>query len=164
MIRIRKATLDDVKEMVEIEKTIFLHSDAFTEEDIKKVLDTSNYSHVAVNETGIIVGDILARVVDYSDYNQVKEILGNSQIFTITGLGVITEVRRQRIATQLMQQVMSDAVKNKIKRIILFCRKSNIGAIELYKKLGFQISVPNIQGIYEDPDEDALLMELCVLF
>ena len=75
----------------------------------------------------------------------------------INTLAVAPEFRRQGLATALLTGVFADAVEAGAGKATLEVRASNEAALELYRRLGFQVSARR-PGYYSKPDEDALIL------
>lgn len=80
------------------------------------------------------------------------------------GIGVLKEYRGQGIGLSLMKAALEKAKRTQFKRIELTVREANIRALDLYKKLGFQVEGIKrnsvlIEGIYEDIIFMGLLLE-----
>lgn len=65
--------------------------------------------------------------------------------------------RRQGLATNLAQQALSEACREGCCRAILEVRSSNLAAIRLYHRLGFE-TVGERKRYYRPTGEDALVM------
>ena len=75
----------------------------------------------------------------------------------ITTIAVKKEYLRNHIGEAIIQRIIEDCYKNNIKYLTLEVRVSNIPAIKLYEKYGFQ-SLGTRKGYYQDNNEDALIM------
>lgn len=75
----------------------------------------------------------------------------------ITTIAVKKEYLRNHIGEAIIQRIIDDCYKNNIKYLTLEVRVSNIPAIKLYEKYGFQ-SLGTRKGYYQDNNEDALIM------
>ena len=75
----------------------------------------------------------------------------------ITTIAVKKEYLRNHIGEALIQKIIDDCYKNNIKYLTLEVRVSNIPAIKLYEKYGFQ-SLGTRKAYYQDNNEDALIM------
>ena len=75
----------------------------------------------------------------------------------ITTIAVMPELKRKKIGEALLNRIIEDCYKNKIKYITLEVRKSNEAAIGLYEKYGFK-SLGVRKGYYQNNNEDALIM------
>ena len=69
------------------------------------------------------------------------------------------EGRRQGHASRLLEHVIAFAVRNKCRYVTLEVRRSNAGAIRLYKKYGFR-PVGVRPNYYVEDNEDAIVMLL----
>ncbi len=75
----------------------------------------------------------------------------------ITNVAVFPEFRRQGVGEALIKNLIDLSFSEKAEFITLEVRKSNVGAINLYSKMGFK-EVGSRKNFYENPREDALLM------
>ena len=75
----------------------------------------------------------------------------------ITNVAVDPKHRREKVAQQLLIQLINHCYEQFIKYITLEVRISNTPAISLYEKFGFK-SVGVRKKYYQDNDEDALIM------
>ena len=77
----------------------------------------------------------------------------------INTLAVTGSHRRQGLATFLLREVMADAARDGARRATLEVRESNTAALELYARMGFQVTARR-PGYYTNPVEDALILWL----
>ena len=77
----------------------------------------------------------------------------------INTLAVSPRLRRQGLATFLLREVMADAARDGARRATLEVRESNTAALELYRRLGFQVTARR-HTYYTNPVEDALILWL----
>jgi ribosomal-protein-alanine N-acetyltransferase len=77
----------------------------------------------------------------------------------VHNLAVHSEFRRQGIGRLLLQQVVIEARRQFLTRIMLEVRQSNIAAQKLYQSMGFVASGIR-KGYYSDDGEDAVAMTL----
>ena len=75
----------------------------------------------------------------------------------ITTIAVKKDYLRNHIGEAIIHKIVEDCYKDGIKYLTLEVRVSNIPAIKLYEKYGFQ-SLGTRKGYYQDNDEDALIM------
>lgn len=129
--------LDDV---YEIEKVCF--SNPWSKEDLKRQIESET--------SYFLVADIDGRAVGYMGL----------QIFSgegyVTNIAVLPKYRGQGIAKALINEQM----KNKMDFITLEVRESNIPAICLYEKTGFE-NVGIRPNFYSNPTENAVIMTRC---
>ena len=89
-------------------------------------------------------------------------ILGGCGVLMVAGAGNITNVviapasRNRGIGTAMLQHLMMEGDKEGLTAYTLEVRVSNVVAIHVYEKLGFE-SVGVRPGFYEKPAEDALI-------
>ncbi len=89
-------------------------------------------------------------------------ILGGCGVLMVAGEGNITNVviapasRNRGIGTAMLQHLMMEGDKEGLTAYTLEVRVSNVVAIHVYEKLGFE-SVGVRPGFYEKPSEDALI-------
>jgi ribosomal protein S18 acetylase RimI-like enzyme len=116
---VRLATSDDVQDLVNLEYVLFPENNFNEKTLLNEILHGATW---VVCTGSTVLGYCICRM--WSD-----------SFIDILRLGVLEEVRRCGIATQLLEQAISRA-----DRVMLTVRKGNDPAIELYKKHGFQIT------------------------
>ena len=90
------------------------------------------------------------------------KILGGCGVLMIAGEGNITnvviapEARNQGIGTAMLRHLMAEGDREGLTAYTLEVRISNVAAIHVYEKLGFE-SAGIRPGFYEKPVEDALI-------
>ena len=77
----------------------------------------------------------------------------------ITNVAVTEEFRGRGIGSALIESLKNIALEKGLSFISLEVRRSNNGAIALYKKHGFK-QVGERRGFYVNPTEDAIIMTL----
>jgi ribosomal-protein-alanine N-acetyltransferase len=75
----------------------------------------------------------------------------------INTIAVDPELRRQGLATALMNHIMEQAAAEGATRTYLEVRRSNLPAQALYERLGFTVAGIR-RGYYTSPEEDALVL------
>ena len=75
----------------------------------------------------------------------------------ITTIAVKKDYLRNHIGEAIIHKILEDCYENGVKYLTLEVRASNIPAIKLYEKYGFQ-SLGTRKGYYQDNNEDALIM------
>ena len=142
-ITLEKLKKEHLPSLMEIESVSFgkYH---WSEKSFMSEIDNklSNY-YVYTDETG--------KVISYCGF---WNILGEGHITTFA---VRDEFRGQKIAEQMMLFIIEKAVELGIKWFTLEVRVTNIPAINLYKKYGFETNGVR-EKYYQDNDEDALIM------
>lgn len=140
---IRNMKEEDLEQVCKIENTTF--SKPWLKIDfISSLSDTNNIYLVAENENEI------------AGYCGLWGIVGEGQI---NNVAVKKSYRGQGIGYKLLKRLIDMGKNNKLTSFTLEVRESNVAAINLYKKLGFQ-SVGKRKNFYESPREDAEIMWL----
>ena len=75
----------------------------------------------------------------------------------INNLAVLPELRRQGVASALLERVMIEGARLGIRRAMLEVRQSNVSARQLYEKFGFVVTGTRSK-YYTNPIEDALVL------
>ena len=75
----------------------------------------------------------------------------------ITTIAVAPEYTRRHIGESLLKAILDDCYEKKVKYLTLEVRESNIPAISMYEKYGFQAFGVR-KGYYQDNNESALIM------
>ncbi len=140
-IIIEKMGEKHLSQIAELEKTCF--STPWSENALREELSNEHARFFVALCEGYVAGYIGA-------HNIVGEVY-------ITNVAVFPRYRRQGIAEALIKNLADISQKEKAEFITLEVRKSNIGAISLYTKMGFK-EVGGRKDFYENPREDALLM------
>ena len=138
---IRKMTLSDLDEIMEIEKEAF--NDHWKRSDFEYELTENDFAHMVV----------------FEEENKVIGMLGYYILFDdaqITTIAVRENCRGKRIASQLMEYLIEDCNRKGCSVLSLEVRKSNHKAINLYNKFEF-VEMNIRKGYYED-GEDAIFM------
>ncbi len=86
------------------------------------------------------------------------KVLGIAKKGHVISIAVLPEHHRKGIGNQLIKEATRAMVYYKAKECYLEVRESNLPAIELYKKLGFEV-VRSIRNYYAD-GENAYVMSL----
>lgn len=138
---IRRMQETDLSQTTALERECF--SVPWSEENLRQSLASPNYLFLVSEEDGHIAGYAgLLRVADE----------GN-----ITNIAVETAYRGKGIGTELARALLEEGRKLDIRAFTLEVRVSNVTAIHVYEKLGFE-SVGVRKRFYEKPVEDAVIM------
>ena len=143
--KIRKATINDIDEILNIETQSFgkhhWSHEAFTNEL------TNEYATYLICE---LISEP-NKIIGYTGYWIINDE-GH-----ITTLAVDPKYRRKHIADILLYSLICNAITHKIKWLTLEVRVSNIAALNLYTKFYFnQLGIR--KKYYQDNNEDALLL------
>ncbi len=140
-LRLRRATPDDLPEVVRIENASF--SSPWTEQSLREELSGRIGSH-------FFVAELDDRPVGYVG---AWMFAGETHICTIA---VEPACRRCGLAELMMLTMMREAREYANPYMILEYRVTNTGAAALYDKLGFAY-VHRRRGYYQDTNEDAIV-------
>jgi ribosomal-protein-alanine N-acetyltransferase len=134
-------------EVVDVDMVASLEADVFTQpwskESFITEVKTENHIYLVAEENSSILG-----------YCGLWEVAGEGQI---TNVCVAPLHRGKNVATQMLEELLTKAVEQKVGAITLEVRVSNIPAIHLYEKLGFE-EVGVRKDFYSHPREDAKIM------
>ena len=128
--------------LAEIEKSIF--GTAWDSKVIKEKIDNRKFKYWI-----------------YEVENSIKGYLGVQFLeeeIEILGIGVTPGSRRKKIATELMNELVTYFEKSDYRKIILEVRESNVVAQKLYKKYGFN-KISKRKKYYVDEDAEVYLKE-----
>ncbi|MBQ3150245.1 MAG: ribosomal protein S18-alanine N-acetyltransferase [Clostridia bacterium] len=140
-IKVIDMTAEHTDALYLLETICFSHP--WTRQDFMEELDNENAHFLtAICPDGIC------------GYIGVQEICGEGYI---TNVAVFPEFRRCGVAAKLISKALDNAKQRDCEFLSLEVRKSNIPAINLYKKLGFTVNGER-KNFYRDPDENAILM------
>lgn len=141
MIDIRLMTKTDLEQVAGIEREIF--SMPWSEKAFADSLQSEN--------TLYIVAEIDGKVAGYCGmYIAFEE--GN-----ISNVAVAPEYRRQKIAANMLKNILKLAKEKGVTDVVLEVRETNTGAIRLYEQIGFE-EVGIRKDFYDKPKENALIM------
>lgn len=135
----------DIAEILSIERDSF--PSPWTERIFKSEL-TSPLSTVLVIRTGPGEG---SRVAGYTVYWRVADEIH------LHNIAVRRELRRQGVASRLLDEMIRRADRGKSRWISLEVRQGNLAAQRMYAKFGFSLKGVR-PGYYTDTGEDALIM------
>ena len=138
---IEKMTFSHIEEIAKLERTCF--STPWSEEGLKSELD-NNFARFFV----AFSGDKIAGYI--GSHNVLGEVY-------ITNVAVFPDFRRKGVGKELVEFLINQMKTEKAEFITLEVRESNLNAISLYEKCGFQ-NVGERKDFYEKPREDAILM------
>ena len=137
---IEEMQLSDLDELIKIENDIF-NSDAWKKKDYEYELKDNDLSRMyVIKENNEIVA-----------YGGLWFLFENADITTI---GVKRNYWHQGYGEKMLRHLLQAAKENECEFAHLEVRVSNIKAINLYKKLGFEILRVR-KGYYSDNNEDA---------
>jgi len=110
---------------------------------------------IVAEENGEVVGYVMCRIeTGLPDFG----LLGIAKKGHVISVAVLPEHQRRGIGTALMKEAMAGMRLYKAKECFLEVRVSNIPAVNLYKKFGFETS--RVAHSYYSDGEDAYIMSL----
>lgn len=126
MYIIRKAKIEDIEQIYNIGKSSL--PIYYEVEYLKYFTNNSNYVlYVAITSENIITGYCLC------------EFKHNNKVLHIMSIAVHKNYRKQNIGKLLIDKVKEYYTTNNFRLISLYVMKSNIGAINFYKKMEFRM-------------------------
>lgn len=140
-IQIRGLRYDDLDAVTRIEQKCF--STPWSREAfINELSNNLAYYHCAIVDDKIV------------GYMGIWKICDEGHI---TNVAVLPEYRKKGIASRLISQMIEVCKCSEITSMTLEVRESNIEAIKLYEKFGFE-SMGKRPNYYYKPTEDAIIM------
>ncbi|ALS75056.1 ribosomal-protein-alanine acetyltransferase [Planococcus rifietoensis] len=142
LVTFRKMTIHDVNEVYEIEKQSFTL--AWTKEAFEQEMLKNEFAYYVLAETqeGVVGYCGMWLVMDEAH---------------ITNIAISPKERGKKFGEALMKEAIETAKAQGAKLMTLEARVSNIAALNLYRKLGFQNGGIR-KGYYTDNQEDAIVM------
>lgn len=141
-IKISNMTKNDIQDVLRLENS---HNIKILSKDLlKKDIENDNTYYITAKLDNKIVG-----------YAGISYVLDSADLISIV---VDKEKTNMKIATNMLENIISFCKENNIKEILLEVRISNTAAINLYLKFGFEII--STRKKYYDNIEDAYIMKL----
>ena len=147
MVKIRKFSLADLKEVMEIEKVSFPNREALSGNYFKSLYQKYPEGFIVAESEGRIIGYTIGQ-----PKNESAEIIS---------LAVDPIWRKKGIGKTLTNFLINNFKEKGVKEISLHARIKNKAGITLYQNLGFQI-LKTIKNYYQNGD-DAYLMKKKIL-
>ena len=142
-IKIRKMTKEDIDCVVNLEEQIYGNHHWSKQSFLDEISNQLAKYYTLLNSDNEICA-----------YAGCWQILEETHI---TNIAVSVNHRRKKYAEALLNHIIQECYKEKVKYITLEVRVSNTAAINLYTKYGFT-SFGTRKGYYQDNNEDALIM------
>lgn len=131
----------DVQEVARLEKEAF--SEPWSEKSFHESMKLFYYIFLVAEEEGEIAGYAgMYLVADEGD---------------VTNIAVFDKWKRRGVGTMLVESLLKEAKKMGATCATLEVRRSNVPAIVLYEKAGFE-SAGIRKNFYDNPKEDAVIM------
>ena len=161
-MKIRKATINDLKELSRIEMECFPAAEAATEEIFCKRLEVyPDFFWILENEAGEIVSFVNGMATD----NEIltDEMFENPDLHNkngdwqmIFGVNTLPEFRRKGYAERVLRRVVEDTKKDGRKGIVLTCKDK---LVSFYEKIGFVN-----EGLSESTHGNAIWYNMRIIF
>lgn len=126
-VSIEDVSLECIERLYEIEKECF-REEAFTKQQIAKLLTSPNSIGLIAKKNGKIIGFVIGAV--YYDKDQ---LVGH-----ILTIDISQKHRRKGIGVKLLQEIEKIFAEKGAVKCRLEVREDNIAAIKLYRKLGYK--------------------------
>lgn len=134
------------------------------ESDIKNIAETEKSSFsipLSEKELSEMLKNPLYRIItakDGKEYAGHAVFLITENIAEIVSVAVSEGKRKQGVGRALIEEIKNVCKEENISEILLEVRISNLAAIALYEKHGFE-KIARRPHFYEKPDEDAYTMK-----
>jgi ribosomal-protein-alanine N-acetyltransferase len=148
---LRKFKTDDLQEVMHINRVCLPEN--YTDMFFVDLHERFPETFIVAEQNSTIVGYIMCRIeVGLSNFG----LGGLIRKGHVVSIAVMPKVRRSGVASALITAAMQGMVSYKAKQIYLEVRVTNEAGINLYKKLGLEVT-RTIPGYYSD-GEDAYVM------
>lgn len=138
-MKIEPMTSEDAKELAELDKLCF--SVPWSEKSFREEAGNHLATYFVAREEDKIVG-----------YGGIWNVSGEGQI---TNIAVHPDMRKKGIASEILKELIKAAVL--CEKIFLEVRESNVAAICLYEKHGFE-KCGIRKNFYHSPQENGIIM------
>ncbi|MGL4952193.1 MAG: ribosomal protein S18-alanine N-acetyltransferase [Culicoidibacterales bacterium] len=149
--KVRMMTETDIPSVVAIEAATFPHP--FTKADFEKGLANPQSQHFVIEQYQDIIGEIQSVISAYCGIQYLEPTR-----VEITTLAVEKTHRREGQAQFLLEMILRFLQASKVEEVTLEVRPSNVAAMKLYSKFGFE-QVAVRKNYYQSPNEDAYLLQ-----
>lgn len=145
----------DIDAVLEIQTANQLSEWTFS--DYKKLINEENYFKFAAKLDQKVIGFLIGRLIIQDNFHQSSFNFANEA--EIYNIGVSNSHKRAGVGTGLLKSLFENRRFKPIRTVWLEVRKSNITAIEFYKKNNFTENGIR-KNYYQNPCENAQLMKL----
>jgi len=150
---IEPATVESLPDILQIEEACF--SAPWTRKMLAAELSGNQFAHFLLAKCPDAGSGSLAIAGYFCFWIVFEEV-------RLMNLAVLAPFRRQGVATRLVCAALRMGLARGSSRAMLEVRASNQEALTLYHRLGFRQTATRAR-YYENPDEDAVLMEMAPL-
>jgi len=146
-IRLAKMEEDIAQDLVEISEDSYQHGSPWKKVDFERIIIQDHVFVLLVEINQKIIGFLCGGITPFE-----------SEIYNIA---IRPYYKRKGVASGLIHEMKRMLIPIQIDEIFLEARKSNVGAIKLYEKMGFE-EVGIRKNYYTDPAEHALILKCSV--
>ncbi len=140
---IRPARTEDLPRIAEVEQAAF--STPWSLHSFRALIPLERVLFRVLEVEGVILGHgVLWQVADEGE---------------VANIAIHPLARRRGFGTRLLEHLLEEAASSGVVRVFLDVRESNLDAIRIYRRRGFQV-VGRRTDYYEKPVEDALILRL----
>lgn len=141
-VTVRSASLDDIDDLVRIERECFDYP-----------YDRSVFVSILRSRSSfVLIAEVLGLAIGYVAFDK------RGAVGTILSIAVVERFRRRGVGRYLMSQAINRLKEAGVRRVVLQVSVNNVGARLLYEAMGFRAE-GLIEGYYMGV-EDALLYSL----
>ncbi len=141
MINIDRMTMEDVEQVLLLERTCF--GEGWTSTPFDRELSREDCSYFLAKDNNTLIG--------YSGSWLILEELH------VIIMAVHPDYRRKKIGQKLLIELINDGLKNNAKWVTLEVKVTNMEAQRLYEKFGFSVKGRR-KNYYQQDRQDALIM------
>ena len=140
MVEIRQATINELEDIIKIEKECFPASEAATSDDLRKRFEAFKDNFLVAIKDGKVIGFINGCTTDKPTlpdelYHDVSLHNINGKYQTVFGLDVLPDYRRRGVAAKLLNHFINISKKRGKLGMVLTCKDH---LISYYEKFGFK--------------------------
>lgn len=140
---IRPARTEDLPRIAEVEQAAF--STPWSLHSFRALIPLERVLFRVLEADGVILGHgVLWQVADEGE---------------VANIAIHPLARRRGFGTRLLEHLLEEAAASGVVRVFLDVRESNLDAIRIYRRRGFQV-VGRRTDYYQKPVEDALVLRL----
>ncbi|HUV42611.1 MAG TPA: GNAT family N-acetyltransferase [Patescibacteria group bacterium] len=142
MITIRKATINDLPAIKELNKQIFINNPKYDNDAVEDFAHTpqgEKYFKEAIRSKKgcFLIAEENEQMIGYANGEEKEASYRKSKYFEIDNLGVILEKKKQGIGKKILNAITNWAKKKGFQKIYLNCYVKNEKALNFYRSNGY---------------------------
>lgn len=142
---IRNATIDDLHQIVNIERTCFPAAEAAPEQSMCERIETFSDGFIVAEKDGALIGFINgaannSRTIKDEHFADMSHHLDDGEVIAVYGLDVLPEYQNNGYAGELMNAFIAYARSSNRAYVILTCKEH---LIHYYERFGFKNDGPS---------------------